>query len=293
MAAFIRQPQLLTARAQRGEQNEPVVTSDVREGTFSGGLPYLVVGSGEPLVYLCGSTPNHRNPRPGLERALTLRTINPLARAGFEVYFTNRWPGMAVDITFAEVAERHAEAIHDHFGQPVDVLGASTGGSLALQLIADRPDAVRKAVVACAAYTLGPLAKSTQLQLLRTVEETGGYSTELILDLMQSKLRWRWIRTLLAPLAMLAAKRVTIENPTDAIAMLQAEDAFDVRDRLPDIQTETLVICGAQDPFWTPEMFAETAFRLANGKLIMYRNRGHVLVTAPEFFRDVTAFLRS
>ena len=110
---------------------------------------------------------------------------------------------------------------------------------------------------------------------------------------MQGKLRWRWIRTLLAPLAVLAAKRITIENPTDAIAMLQAEDAFDVRDRLPDIHTDTLVICGAQDPFWTPEMFAETAFRLANGKLIMYRNRGHDLMTAPEFFRDVTAFLRS
>jgi pimeloyl-ACP methyl ester carboxylesterase len=275
------------------EQNEPVVTSDVREGTFSGGLPYLAVGSGEPLVYLCGSTPNHRNPKPGLERALTLRSINPLARAGFEVYFTNRWSGMSVDITFAEVAERHAQAVHDHFGQPVDVLGASTGGSLALQLIADRPDAVRKAVVACAAYTLGPLAKSRQLQLLRTVEETGGYSPEVILDLMQSKRRWRLIRTLLAPLAMLAATRVTIENPTDAIAMLQAEDAFDVRDRLPDIDTDTLVICGAQDPFWTPEMFAETAFRLANGKLIMYRNRGHNLMTAPEFVRDVTAFLRS
>jgi hypothetical protein len=52
------------------------------------------------------------------------------------------------------------------------------------------------------------------------------------------------------------------------------------------------VVCGAQDPFWTPEMFAETAFRLPNGKLIMYRNRGHALVTSPEFFRDVTTFLR-
>ena len=67
--------------------------------------------------------------RPGLERTLTLRTISPLARAGFEVYFTNRWPGMALDISFAEVAERHADAILDHFGQPVNVLGASTGGS--------------------------------------------------------------------------------------------------------------------------------------------------------------------
>jgi pimeloyl-ACP methyl ester carboxylesterase len=122
-----------------------VATIEVREGTFTGGLPYLVVGSGEPLVYLCGFTLDHRNPRQGFERTLTLRTLTPLARAGFQVYFTNRWPDMAPGTTFAEIAERHAAAIRDHFGKPVDVLGASTGGSLALQLIADRPDVVRKA----------------------------------------------------------------------------------------------------------------------------------------------------
>jgi pimeloyl-ACP methyl ester carboxylesterase len=109
-------------------------------------------------------TLDHRNPRQGFERTLTLRTLTPLARAGFQVYFTNRWPDMAPGATFAEVAERHAAAILDHFGKPVDVLGASTGGSLALQLIADRPDVVRKAVVACAAYTLGPVAKERQLK---------------------------------------------------------------------------------------------------------------------------------
>jgi pimeloyl-ACP methyl ester carboxylesterase len=269
-----------------------VATIEVREGTFIGGLPYLVVGSGEPLVYLCGFTLEHRNPRQGFERTLTLRTLTPLARAGFQVYFTNRWPDMAPGTTFAEVAERHAAAIRDHFGKPVDVLGASTGGSLALQLIADRPDVVRKAVVACAAYTLGPLAKEAQLKLLLAIEETGRYPAQSILDVMPAKLRSRLLRTLLTPVAYLAAKRITIENPTDAIAMLRAEDAFDVRDRLDDIPTETLVVCGAQDPFWTLEMFAETACRPPRGKLIMYRDRGHTLVTAPEFFSDVTAFLR-
>jgi pimeloyl-ACP methyl ester carboxylesterase len=127
-----------------------VARIDVGEGPFSGGLPYLVLGSGEPLIYLCGFTLDHRNPRPGLERTLTLRTITPLARLGFQVYFTNRWPGMAADTTFVDVAERHAEAIRNYFGKPVDVLGASTGGSLTLQLIADRPAVVRRAVVACA-----------------------------------------------------------------------------------------------------------------------------------------------
>ena len=265
---------------------------DLREGTFSGGLPYLAVGSGEPLVYLCGFAPNHRNPRPGLERTLTLRTVSPLARAGFEVFFTNRWPGMAADITFADVAERQAEAIRDHFGEPVDVLGHSTGGSLTLQLIADRPDVVRKAVVAGAAYALGTAGKQLQRELLDAVEETGRYPPKAILDSMEGKLRSRLARVMLAPLASVVSKRITIENPRDTIAMLRAEDAFDVRDRLQHIQTETLVICGARDPFWTLDMFAETAFRMPHGKLIMYRNRGHALITAPEFFRDVTAFLR-
>jgi hypothetical protein len=39
-------------------------------------------------------------------------------------------------------------------------------------------------------------------------------------------------------------------------------------------------------------MFAETACRLPQGKLIMYPKRGHALIAAPEFFRDVTAFFR-
>lgn len=269
-----------------------VAKIDVWEGTFTGGLPYLTLGSGQPLVYLCGFTSNNRNPRPGLERALALRTLIPLASAGFQVYFTNRWPGMAADTTFADVAERHAEAIRDYFGGPVDVLGASTGGSLALQLIADRPDVVRKAVVAAAAYTLGPRAKQLQAELLRAIEETGRYPAEGVLDSMQGKLRSRWIRTLLTPVATMAAKQVTIENPTDSIAVLRAEDAFNVRDRLDDIQTETLVICGAQDDFWTPEMFAETACRLPRGRLIMYPNRAHGVFITSQFFRDVTAFLR-
>jgi pimeloyl-ACP methyl ester carboxylesterase len=172
------------------------------------------------------------------------------------------------------------------------VLGHSTGGSLTLQLIADRPDVVRKAVVASAAYTLGPVAKRGQLEMLHALEATGRYSAKALVDGIEGYIRSRWVRALLTPIAMVAAKCITIESPTDAIAMLRAEDAFGVRDRLGDIETETLVICGAQDYFWTPEMFAETAFRLPHGKLIMYPDRGHGIVAAPEFARDVTAFLR-
>jgi pimeloyl-ACP methyl ester carboxylesterase len=224
---------------------------------------------------------------------MTLRTVRPLALAGFEVYFTNRWPGMPVSTTFAEVAARHAEALVAYFGEPVDVLGHSTGGSLLLQLIADRPNVVRKAVVACAAYALGPIGKRAQLTMLHALEETGHYSAQAFIAGLPGMVHSRVLRALITPIAHLTAKRITIDNVTDAIAMLRAEDAFDIRDRLEQIPTETLVICGAQDRFWTLDMFAETAYRMPHGRMIMYPNRGHALVTAPEFAKDVSTFLRT
>jgi pimeloyl-ACP methyl ester carboxylesterase len=242
------------------------------------------------LIYLPGGTPNHSNPQPGLQRHVTLRTVRPLARAGFEVFFTNRWPGMSVDITWPEVAAVHATALAERFGRPVHVLGHSTGGSIVMQLIADHPQVVRRAVAASAAYTLGPNARRAQLNMLRSLETTGRFAAEELVDGMVHR---RWLRAALRPPLRLASRWINVENPTDTMAMIKAEDGFDVRSRLPGIQTETLVICGAKDGFWLLEMFAETAYRMPRGRLIMYPELGHSLVTSPKFVADVVAFLNN
>jgi len=57
----------------------------------------------------------------------------------------------------------------------VPVIGHSTGGSLLLRLLADRPDVVSRAVVASAAYALGPVAKHAQRRLMQAIERTGRY----------------------------------------------------------------------------------------------------------------------
>ncbi|HZA73802.1 MAG TPA: alpha/beta hydrolase [Propionibacteriaceae bacterium] len=263
----------------------------VREGELPGGLPYLAVGSGPPLVFLGGSTPEHRNPRPGLEQTMTLRMIRPLAAGGFEVYFVSRWPGMDPATTFADVAERHAIAIGERFGGPVPVIGHSTGGSLLLQLIADRPDVVTRAVVASAAYALGPVARQAQRELMQAIERTGRYSGSAIVSGLPAFFRRPGVRRLIRPVVELAARRIPIANPVDAVTMLRAEDEFDVRDRLPQIPTETLVAYGSRDYFWTLEMVGETAARMPRARLVLYADRGHALPLAKEFVRDVIAFL--
>ena len=264
----------------------------VREGELPGELPYLAVGGGPPLVFLGGSTPEHRNPRPGPEQAMTLRMIRPLAAGGFEVFFVSRWPGMDPATTFADVAERHAAAILERFGGPVPVIGHSTGGSLLLQLLADRPDAVTRAVVASAAYALGPVAKQAQRELMQAIERTGRYSGSAIVSGLPAFFRRPAVRRLVSPVVELAARRIPIANPVDAVTMLRAEDEFDVRDRLPQIPTETLVAYGSRDYFWPLEMVAETAARMPRARLVLYADRGHPLPLAKEFVRDVIAFLR-
>jgi pimeloyl-ACP methyl ester carboxylesterase len=47
-----------------------------------------------------------------------------------------------------ELADDYAEVLDDMFGRPADLLGISTGGSLALLLAANRPELVRRLVVA-------------------------------------------------------------------------------------------------------------------------------------------------
>jgi pimeloyl-ACP methyl ester carboxylesterase len=255
------------------------------EGRFRNGEPYLRVGTGRPLAYLSGFSIEHANPT-GFGRWVTVSTVRPFAKAGFEVYFTGRAPHLPPTTTFADLAASLADGLQGHFGEPVDILGHSTGGSLVLQIIADRAEVVRRAVVASAAYTLGPNGKRAQLDLLHGLEIDGRFrADELSAGFTQSRILQRLISI---PMRMVSFR---VPDPADPITVLRAEDKFDVYDRLPDISTETLVICGARDHFWTPEMFAETARRIPRCEFIMYPKRGHNIVTSKQFVADVVAFL--
>jgi pimeloyl-ACP methyl ester carboxylesterase len=256
------------------------------EGTFKGGEPYLRVGTGRPLVYLSGFSVEHANPT-GYGRWLSLLTVRPFARAGFDVYFTGRTPNLP-PTTFADLAASQADGLENHFKEPVDILGHSTGGSLVLQIIADRAEVVRRAVVASAAYKLGPTAKRVQLDLLRSLESDGRFRA----DNFAAALTHNRVMLRLLSIPMRLVSLVKVPNPADPIAVLRAEDQFDVYDRLPWIRTDTLVIGGARDYFYSSEMFAETARLMPNGEAIVYPKRGHNIVTSKQFVSDVVSFLQ-
>ncbi|MFD9740073.1 alpha/beta fold hydrolase [Umezawaea sp. NPDC059074] len=259
----------------------------MRTGTLPGGLPYMAIGRGRPLVFLPGFGPEHTVPT-GWGRRIALSQVRALAEHR-EVFWVNRKPGLAPGTTMSDLAAQHAVALRERFGAPVDLMGHSTGASIVLQVLVEHPSVVRRGVVVSGAYALGPLARP-QLRMGELLAE-GKPGYHLIAPGMTRNPVLLPLLTGVMWAAGLFVRKPA--NPSDMLAVLRAEDVFDVRERLADIPAPTLVVCGERDYFWTPEMFAETAARIPHGRLISYPRVGHNPMGDPRFTPDVLAFLDS
>lgn len=267
---------------QRARRRAP----EVEEGLLHG-LPYLAWGDGPPLVYLRGFTTTHTNPR-GLQRSFELRLLQPFA-AQFRVYSIGRPPGLASDVTMADTAAQHADAIRDRFSPAVDVLAVSSGGSVALQLAADFPRLVRCLVIASSGYRMSPAASQAQMRYVTATAE-GRKGAHF---LAPYKVSSRAAVPLTAGVMWLLDPLLRPADTADMVAFARAEHDFDLGDRLGDIVAPTLVIAGERDTVYPPDIVSATAERVQRGQLITYRGVGHGgTVTNRRFVPDVLSFLQ-
>ncbi|MBH0780959.1 alpha/beta fold hydrolase [Nocardia bovistercoris] len=256
----------------------------VDEGVLAHDLPYFAFGAGPPLVFLRWFSPDHANPSRWIRNS-EIKTLGPLAR-WFRVYAVTRAPGMAAGTSMADIAAEHARALDAEFGAAVDVLGISSGGSVALQLAADHPGVVRRLVVAASGYRLEEQARADQMNYAeaaaagrRALHHMAPHSAA-VKDRLITAAMW-----LFDPF-------VRPRNPADTLAFVRAEDAFDLSDRLGDIKAPTLVIGGERDEFYSTESFRRTADGIPRSLLSIYPNVGHVAaITHPRFARDIVDFL--
>ncbi|MGV9408448.1 alpha/beta fold hydrolase [Nocardia sp. NPDC003693] len=259
---------------------------EVTEGVLRHGMPYLAFGSGLPMVFLRWFTPDHANPT-GWMRASELKKLSGLARY-FRVYAVGRAPGTAAGATMADLAAEHAEALRAEFGEPVDVIGVSSGGSIALQLAADHPDVVRRLVVVSAAARLDPALRLGQRRYAEAV-----LAGSRALHHMAPATVANPVAARLAAAAMwLADPLVRPKSPADTHHFLLAEDGFDLTDRLAEMKVPVLVIGGERDTAYSAETFRRTADGVPDGRLILYPRTRHMgAVTHPAFVDDVVLFL--
>lgn len=210
------------------------------------------------------------------------------------VFVVLRRPGLPRGTTIADMAADQAAMIREAFGGPVDVIGTSTGGTIALQLAADHPDTVRRLVVHASAHELRAEGKRWQLELARLAQE--GRWRKVWAQLMAIMLPERGAgRIVTRPLVWAFAPLLALgapSDPGDLVATVEAEDRFSFRDRLTEIAAPTLVAAGERDPFYTPALFRETAAGIPGARLALYPGMGHP-ARGPRFERDVLGFLRA
>jgi pimeloyl-ACP methyl ester carboxylesterase len=264
-----------------------VSTHPPASGYFRSGLPYNRLGHGpRPLVVAQGLLfENKPQPRYALGAYAFLRER-------YTVFVVLRRPGMPHGYTLADMAADCAATIRQEFGGPVDVIGVSTGGSIVQHLAADHPDVVRRLVIHSSAYTLSPSAKRLQLRVGELAREhRWKEASRLLVDaVVPPRLTGRARKLVVAPIARMMSWSSRSADPSDLIITIAAEDAHDFRDRLAEIAAPTLVVAGAADPFYTEELFRETAAGIPGARLILYPGMGHP-AHGKQFARDVLAFL--
>lgn len=246
-------------------------TTQSKQGTIGAHLAYFRVGSGQPLVYLPGLTTHHRQPQ-GMDRWFQVSQVKPFSRQR-QVWWVQRPEGLALGTTMEDIADAYAAALCDLFDSPVDVVGSSTGGTVALQLVADHPEAVRRLVLLSSACRLGASGLRAERILAEHLRQ--GRTRQASAQMM-SMLAASWLgERLLAAFGWLVGTTLKGEGLSDMLITIDAENALDLTPRLPAIATPTLVIGGGRDRYYGADAFRDTSSGLPNGRLVLYPDKGH------------------
>jgi pimeloyl-ACP methyl ester carboxylesterase len=185
------------------------------------------------------------------------------------------------------LAGRQMALLRERFSEPIDLMGISTGGAIALQLAVDYPSAIRRLVVVAAASWLGNVGRRKLRQYGDQIAQ--GRSGASILASVLAPTWLAWLAVLAIWIRARSERRI---DAADMLATIDAECGFDVTARSGAIRAATLVIAGDRDRAFSPELFSATATGIPGARLVVYSGRGHLgTMFDSRFGRDVAAFL--
>lgn len=241
-------------------------------GFTSNGLPLLAFGEGPPLVVFPGLTMTNEVPT-GMDRYFQERMFRELARH-HRIHVLARRPGLAASTTMADLAADYAEAISTDIADRAPLVGTSTGGSVALQFAIDHPSMVERMVIVAAGGRLSDRGRAVQRAFAHLVlagEHRIAWQVfgESLVATGPAKLAMSTMMWVLGP-------SVSPADPSDMLATVEAEDRFDVMDRLGEITAPTLVIGGERDELNSPAILRDTAAGIPLGSAIVLSGKGHV-----------------
>ena len=258
-------------------------------GYSSNGLPYACIGNGARNLVVFGGLEFRHKPPSGIMLRMSTGYLRGLADS-YKIYIVNRRPGLPPGYSLRDMSDDYAVMIKNELGGLADIIGVSTGGSIAQHFAIDHPDLVRRLVLVMTGFRLTEESKELQRRvadLARKGNRRAAYALlgTAIIRRGIGKHVFKWFMWLLGPLSIPT-------DPSDGIVEIEAEDRHDLGDHLDKIKADTLVIGGEEDFFYPVR---ETAGKIPNAKVVLYPNLGHnaMFVRSRQFGEEIRAFLLS
>jgi 3-oxoadipate enol-lactonase len=195
------------------------------------------------------------------------------------------WDG--AEFTVEDMAADAAAVVEDFGAGPADVIGLSMGGSTALTLAASRPDLVHRLVLADATAWYGPDSVTEWAQ-----RADRALNLERVKQLEFQRDRW-FADPFRAGHPDEVERVCDIFVATDSkahAAACRALGGLAARDRLGDVEAETLVVVGAEDYATPPAMSRELAAGIKGAQLRILDDARHLsLLERPDRWPVVAA----
>jgi pimeloyl-ACP methyl ester carboxylesterase len=253
-------------------------------------LPHLRLGTGAPLVVIPGLA-GRRGVPVRVGKWMQHQEIVELS-ATRSVWSIDRRAGLEHGITMTDIAAEYAHMIKGLFTEPVDIVGVSTGGGIALQLALDFPDLVHRLVLVSSAYRLSDHGRAVQREIADNLRD--GHPRRAASLFLSNTGASPVTRAILAVAGRLAPRIVVGHQDGDLLVTLDAEDTFDLSARVDRIAVPTLVTGGGNDRFYTAGLFEDTARRIPGSQLTIYPRAGHIGTQGNRrLVRDILQFLEA
>ena len=247
-------------------------------------LDYITFGNGtRPLVMIQGL-----NTRGIKGAALSLAYMYRIFAKDYKVYLFDRRPVVQEGITVRDMASDIAIAMDILGITNADVFGVSQGGMIAQYLAIDRPDLVKKLVLAVTLSQNNDTVKQVVSNWIEMAER--GAMKELVADMAEKIYSDAYVKRYRPFMPLLTF----LQKPKDVgrfVALAKACLTCNTYEALDKIKCPVLVLGGRQDKVVTGSASEEIAEKLGC-KIHMYDRLGHAAYEeAKDFNQYVYDFL--
>ena len=248
-------------------------------------VDYITFGKGsKPLVMIQGL-----NTRGVKGAALSLAYMYRMFAKDYKVYLSDRRSNIGESITVRELASDIAMAMDVLNIKNADIFGVSQGGMIAQYLAIDRPDLVRKMVLAVTLSRNNDTVLAVIQKWIQLTEQDK--MKELVADMAVKMYSDAYVKRYQQFLPLLTI----LQKPKDVqrfITLAKSCLTCNAYEELEKIQCPVFVIGGSLDKVVSGRASVEIAEKL-NCKLYMYEHLGHAAYEeAKDFNKRIYGFLK-